>query len=53
MSEYLSLLIKAYQIIEAELFVQRDGLYQGKRRQTMYIITKLIIDEILKESGGD
>ena len=48
MNKELELLIKAYEIIELELFANSDGLYQGKKDRALYIITKLIIDNILE-----
>ena len=50
MNKELELLIKAYEIIELEEFSHSDGLYQGKRDRALYIITKLIIDNILEEN---
>jgi len=41
-------LIKAYEIIKLELFAHKDGLYQDKKERVLYIITKLIIDNILE-----
>ena len=45
----LSILVNAYQIVEAELFAQFNGDYQSKRNKALFILTKLIIDEVIEE----
>ena len=45
----LKLLVKAYEIVEDETFDQADGLYQNKRIQALYVLTKKIIDWLLKQ----
>lgn len=53
LQDRLSLLINAYQIVEAELFAQKNGDYQSKRGRALFILTKLIIDELIENYGGE
>ncbi len=48
----LTVLVNAYQMVEAELFAQKNGDYQGKRNQALFILTKLIIDELIENYRG-
>lgn len=45
----LKLLVKTYEIIEDEDFAQEDGLYQNKKVRALFILTKKIIDWVLKQ----
>ena len=47
----LTILVEAYQIVEAELFAQKNGDYQNKRSRALFILTKLIIDEVIEREG--
>jgi len=46
----LHVLISAYEIIEAELFLD-EVEYSNKRPVALYKLTKLIIDELIKRDG--
>lgn len=47
----LTILVDAYQIVKSELFSHFNGSYQNKREQALFILTKLIIDELLENYG--
>lgn len=48
----LNTLVTAYKIIEREFFAHQDGLYQGRRDKALFLLTKLIIDDLIENPEG-